>query len=213
MYNNQDKGYPAIDLAISDNKTEYFGGNQYWYPKKTHQISGCGPTAAANLTAYLAIKFPDKLGTLYCNSSPLNKTDFVSHMVEIRKFVKPGFMGLTSVHQFCDNISDFAKSKNLVITPHIMTDEDASMETAVSFITKALSGGYPVAILVLTHQVKALRDYSWHWMTITDLYYDKYKEQHFITVSTYGEKHEIHLELLWNHRRKKDVIRLAYFTE
>lgn len=200
-----------INLSIHDSEIIHCGGDQRWFPSKFHQLSGCGPIAAATITAYLAQNFPDKFYKLYPHKGNINKNDFIKHMVEIRKYVKPGIFGLTSVDQFSKNVLSFSKTKGVTLVPHIL-DEKVNMSEAINFISKALSQRLPVAILILKHPVKELSDYTWHWMTITGLWLDPKDEKHYISVSTYGERREIDLDLLWNNRRPKDIIRLAYFS-
>ncbi|GFP76814.1 hypothetical protein [Clostridium fungisolvens] len=200
-----------IKLSVYDSDNIHYGGSQYWFPKKTHQLSGCGPVAAANITAYLSTLAPDKFSKLYPYKDIINKQDFIDHMIEVRKFVVPGMFGLTSVTQFSDNILAFCESRGVSLVPHIL-DEQANMQEAMDFILEALHLKLPLAILVLKHPVKELEDYTWHWMTITNLRFEPKNNKYYISVSTYGEFHEIDLDLLWNNRRPKDVIRLAYFT-
>ncbi|GFZ30577.1 hypothetical protein CSC2_11030 [Clostridium zeae] len=200
-----------IKLSIYDSDNIHYGGSQYWFPKKTHQLSGCGPVAAANITAYLSKLVPDKFSKLYPYKDIINKQDFIEHMIEVRKFVVPGMFGLTSVTQFSDNILAFCESRGVSLVPHIL-DEQANMQEAMDFISEALHLKLPVAILVLKHPVKELEEYTWHWMTITNLRFEQKNNKYYISVSTYGEFHEIDLDLLWNNRRPKDIIRLAYFA-
>jgi hypothetical protein len=201
-----------IHIPIYDSEKAYYGGSQDWFPKKLHQLSGCGPVAAANITAYLSQNFPDKFKPLYNFHGVLNKHDFVEHMIEVRKFVIPGLRGLTSVHQFADNTLTFAKQRGISLVPHILEDDTVSMEKAVKYISGGLSQGLPISILVLTHPVKELEDYVWHWMTITHLRFDQLNRTYYITASTYGERREINFNLLWNNRGPKDNIKLVYFT-
>jgi hypothetical protein len=201
-----------INLDIHDSETIYYGGNQYWFLKKFHKLSGCGPIAAANITAYLSQTFPDKYNALYPYKGEINKRDFEDHMVHIRKYVKPGFFGLTSVQQFSANVLEFSRERGVSLIPHILEDNTTTLTQAISFILEALSQKIPVAILVLKHQVKEFKEYTWHWMTITDLKINSIENTCYITVSTYGKRQEISLEKLWNQRRTKDLIRLAYFT-
>lgn len=201
-----------IKLPIYDSETAYYGGSQYWFPKKLHQLSGCGPVAAANITVYLSQTFPDKYKPLFPFQGTLSKKDFVQHMVEVRKYVIPGIRGLTSVHQFAENTLTFAQQKGVALVPHILEDDTVDMGEAIFFITQALVLKLPVAILVLTHQVKELEDYVWHWMTITHLRLNPNDNNYYITASTYGERHEINFNLLWNHRRPQDNIKFAYFS-
>ena len=201
-----------IKLDIYDSQISYYGGNQYWFPKKFNQINGCGPVAAANITTYFSQTFADKYNSLYPYKGTVNKKDFVDHMVEIRKYVRPGFFGLTSVHQFSESVLAFSTAKGVSLHPHILDDNAASIYDAVNFISEALNQRIPVAILVLKHKLKEFKEYTWHWMTITALKLDSKNNIYCISVSTYGERREINLDLLWNQRRLKDKIKLAYFT-
>ena len=200
-----------INLSIYDSEVIHYGGDQRWFPRKIHQLSGCGPIAVANITAYLAQNFPDRFYKLYPYRGNINKNDFINHMVEVRKYVIPGIFGLTSVNQFAENALSFAKSKGVDLKPHIL-EEKVNMNEAIDFISNALLQKLPVAILILKHPVKELEEYTWHWMTITSLKINPENNKHYISVSTYGEHREIDLDLLWNNRRPKDVIRLAYFS-
>lgn len=200
-----------IQLQVVDAEKCFYGGSQYWFPKKLHQLSGCGPIAAANITAYLSQTFPERFKALYPYGGVLNKKDFIEHMIEVRKFVIPGWRGLTSVHQFVDNTLAFAQHRGVSLVPYILEDDTISMMEAVYYIAEALRQRIPIAILVLTHPVKELEEYVWHWMTITHLKFNPKDNNYYITTSTYGERHEVNFNLLWNGRRKKDLIRFAYF--
>lgn len=201
-----------LQLLITDEENIFYGGNQEWFLKKFHRLSGCGPVAAANITTYLAKTFPTKFQALYLYGNIINKDDFTKHMIEIRKFVKPGPFGLTSVRKFANNTMSFAVDKGVSLTPHILEDDSVSMQEAVNFIYEGLHQGYPLAILVLTHSVKELEEYVWHWMTITDLKFNKENKTFYIITSSYGVRHEINFDLLWNGRSAKDNIKLIYFT-
>lgn len=207
--NNNRVEYP---LLIYDSNLSYYGGDQHWYPRKTHSVSGCGPVAAANITAYLAQTFPEKYYPLYPYTIPFQKQDFISHMIEIRKYVKPGMFGLTSVQQFSDNVLSFAAEKGITLVPSILDDHSVSMEEALKFIVQGLAAKIPVAILILKHPIKELIEYTWHWMTITGLKINPTDQKYSIIVSSYGKRHEINFNLLWNHRRSHDIINLAYFS-
>ncbi|KUO65358.1 MAG: hypothetical protein APF84_16705 [Gracilibacter sp. BRH_c7a] len=205
-------GFNGNSLTIYDSDISYYGGSQHWFPKITHRLSGCAPVAAANITAYLSQTFPEKYFPLYPYAGILTKDNFVKHMVEIRKHVIPGVFGLTSVKQFSDNLLAFTYQRGVSLVPYILDNNDASIGEAINFISQALSQRLPVAILVLKHPAKELKDYAWHWMTITGLKLDPTDNSYSISVTTYGECRQINLNLLWNHRRPQDFIRLAYFT-
>jgi hypothetical protein len=204
--------FDEIQLLIYDAENIHYGGNQYWFTNKMHQLSGCGPVAAANITSYLSQTFPDKFGNLYPYQGKFNKKDFVEHMIEIRKYVRPGMFGLTSAQQFSENVLSFTNTKGIILTPHMLDERAAPMDDAIRFIVQALYQKLPVAILVLKHPIKELEEYAWHWMTITHLSLDPMDNKYYISVSTYGERRVIDLDLLWNHRRPQDIIRLVYFS-
>ena len=207
-YNNLEE----IQFNIYDSEISYYGGSQNWFPKKLHMLSGCGPVAAANITAYLSQTFADRYNTLYPHKGIINIKDFTMHMVEIRKYVKPGLFGLTSVEQFSDSVLAFSNDRGVSLVSHILDANADSIQDAVNFIAQALSQKLPVAILVLKHSLKEFKEYTWHWMTITGLVLNSKNNSPYISVSTYGERQEINLDLLWNKRRSKDIIRLAYFN-
>ncbi len=209
---NNDTHLKEIDLSIYDAEIVYYGGSQYWFPKKMHQLSGCGPVAASTITAYLSHIFPDKYSPLYPYKGVLHKKDFIEHMIEIRKYVRPGIFGLTSVQQFSNNVLAFSQSRGVFLVPHILPESATSMDECISFVSQALYQKLPVAILVLKHPVKEFKDFAWHWMTITHLRLNTTDSRYYISVSTYGEHQEIDLDLLWNNRRPKDIIKLIYFT-
>ena len=204
--------FEEINLSIHDSEIIHHGGNQSWFSKKSHELSGCGPVAAANITAYLSQTFPDKFNNLYPYKGVLHKKDFIQHMNEIRKYVKPGIFGLTSVQQFSDNVLSFAHSRNVGLVPHILPKTVTSMNECINFISKALYQKLPIAILVLKHPLKEFINFTWHWMTITHLRLNPKNNKYYMTVSTYGQYQEVDLELLWNHRSEKDIIRLVYFN-
>ncbi|MGV8980715.1 hypothetical protein [Clostridium sp.] len=207
-YNNLEE----IQFNIADSEISYYGGSQNWFPKKFNKLSGCGPVAAANITAYLSQTFSAKYNTLYPYKGIVSKKDFILHMVEIRKYVKPGIFGLTSVDQFSDSVLAFSSDRGVSLTSHILADNASSIQDAINFIAQALTQKIPIAILVLKHRIKEFKEYAWHWMTITGLTLNSKNNIPYISVSTYGERQEINLDLLWNQRRSKDIIRLAYFT-
>src|SRR5665647_695677 len=121
-----------IQFDIYDSEISYYGGSQYWFPKRFHKLSGCGPVVAANITAYLSQTFTNKYSALYPYKGIINKKDFIQHMIDIRKYVKPGIFGLTSVQKFCDNVLEFSKNKGVSLVPHILDDKAASIQEAIN---------------------------------------------------------------------------------
>ncbi|NDL66623.1 hypothetical protein [Anaerotalea alkaliphila] len=201
-----------IDLSIWDGSVLHQGGSQYWFPRRFHQVSGCGPVAAANITAWLAQRWPERYSRLYpYGTAPFQKDAFVRHMVEIRKSVRPGLFGLTSVETFTRQLLAFAASRGVSLS-HATQKDPMDSHEALSFIRSGLELQVPVAILVLLHPRKELDEYTWHWMTITDLRCASGTPSCILEVSSWGQEHLLDFDLLWNHRnQKKHKIHLGYY--
>jgi hypothetical protein len=159
-------------LNIFDEASERtsFGGDQEWYADEWHRRAGCGPTCAANLTAYLALTRPG-LRALYAGED-MRKVAFSAHMEDLYKFVTPGGMGLNRLEMFTDGIDEFAQSRGLSLRAHVfevfgnMHRGRPQVRELMDFLRAGLSGDCPVAFLNLTKgRVKNLQ--GWHWVTIT----------------------------------------------
>ncbi len=201
-----------INLKIVDNTLSYYGGNQYWYPSKANQMSGCGPVVAASITAHLAGLSPKRFGILYPYSmDTYTKEDFIHHMVALRKYVKPGIFGLTSVTQFSQNVLSYAQSLGVTLQPHFVK-EPSTCDEAIDFLISALEQQLLIGLLILTHPSRELSEFTWHWMTIHHYYKNELTNKRTIVISSCGERHEIDFDLLWNKKRSMDIIKLIYFN-
>ena len=67
-------------LKITDLQTNqsFLGGAQEWYSSEWGRRAGCGPTCAANLSAYLALTRPE-LRALY-HGKDMDRVEFLRHM-------------------------------------------------------------------------------------------------------------------------------------
>lgn len=204
--------HEEIDVAIHDQTQVAYGANQYWYPKKANQMSGCGPVAAAMITAYLAKYFPDKYERLYAYPTKhLTKSDMIAHMVEIRKYVRPGMMGLISVATLEDHINQFTRSRGVHLNSRIQKAPVSETE-AIAFIQAGLTLNVPVSLLVLTHPARSINEYTWHWMVITGLYAEATSKKWKLVVSSWGNRHVLDFSTLWNERNpSRNIIHLGYF--
>ncbi|ACL76538.1 DUF4157 domain-containing protein [Ruminiclostridium cellulolyticum] len=109
--------------------TTYYGGDQDWYDRYTQKFGGCGPTAAANILAYMAMTNPELKKLYKYNTNTINKKDFSDFMKEVYKYVTPDEVpGIRLVSDFIgDNedifdkysISKHAKDKYLDIPPSV----------------------------------------------------------------------------------------------
>lgn len=184
----------TIDLSlinIWEDKAVYYGADQHWFKNKLHGMSGCGPTTSAMITMYMAAAFPS-CSKLYGYGSPVQKSEFVSHMSEVREFVKPGAMGLTDAGYFASSTIDFAKDRGVSLQSAILSN-DLESRDAFDKVKNATDDGLMPALLILRNPSVELDDFTWHWMAVTG--YDE--ENDTIFVSTYAREYEIIFARAW----------------
>ncbi|GIP19777.1 C39 family peptidase [Paenibacillus sp. J22TS3] len=167
--------------------TYSYGGDQNWYDTTTKKDRGCGPTAAANLTNYLAkIKDPVKYGKLYVGNTN-SKTDFVAHMDKLYSYIDPGMFGETSGTDFTSDVERFARDRGVALKG-VTNSASFTLDNVANYIKAGLNINSPVATL----NTKKWSDYEyeWHWMTITK-YYRDVNDNRWIAVSTWGQRRSI----------------------
>lgn len=199
-------------IAEDESQRAFFGGDQEWYRDEWHRRAGCGPTCAANLTAYLAMTRP-ALRALYAGED-MRKSVFSAHMEEIYQFVTPGSMGLNRVEMYTRGVIDFAASRGLALEAHAfevhgyMCRDRSPVEKLVEFVRAGLESDCPLAFLNLTKgRVKNLQ--GWHWITITAAEMNDVS----LTASASDEGSEIRFDLRLWYLSTRMRGGLVYFTE
>lgn len=179
-------------IRIADANIEYFGADQYWFSSHWQRESGCGPATAALIAMHLAAAFPQSCAALYPYPLPAQKSDFTAHMREVRKFVKPGFMGLTDPKKFADGVLKFAGQRGVKLAAQQIRPK-LSSGVAFGFFKQALRHGYLPALLILRNPAKELDELTWHWMAAVGCD----DETRTLTVSTYGRRVDIPFDSAW----------------
>jgi len=175
---------------IDDNFTlwNFYGGNQEWYADVSEKNNGCGPVAAANITAYLAQKDSSKYGNLY-NLPSTAKHHFLKHMYDLYDALDPGIFGVYSLIDFKTRVESFALTRGVSLSDNYIFCNDLLYNVS-EFIKYGLSQDCPVACLNL--QITYL--YGYHWMTITKYFRDAVTDDRWIAVSTWGERRSINFK-------------------
>lgn len=172
-----------------------FGGNQSWYQKSWPRKSGCGPTAAANILAYIA-HTREGMANLY-KPDTLGKSDFLKHMECLFQFVTPGLMGVNHIDKFVKGISRYGSSQGHNLNIKVLTIEEIrgaedGKGLVAEFVRNGLEADCPIAFLNLSRGHE-LRLQDWHWITITSAVFD---ERHLmVTASDEGERRTFDLQL------------------
>lgn len=159
-----------IEIIDDDSGIKTFGPDQIWYKKNWCQKSGCGPTAASLLLAYLSIT-RHSLQALYPAGRMVRK-DFAELMETMFTYVTPGIMGLNRLEPFVDGVLKYAGERGVALEPHVMQVNGIEVGRRdpfagpASFVAQGLEADCPIALLVLaTGQESRLQ--NWHWITIT----------------------------------------------
>jgi len=186
---------PKLFNIYDDFGNQSFGGNQDWYSSNLKRRSGCGPTSAANLTAYLALTDPTKK-QLYSYTT-MKQSDFAKHMETLFDYVTPGTMGVNHLQMFIDGLHHYANERSVPITlKHLSVNrknrQTRSLNALTEFVIKGLSNDNPIAFLALSRgQEKRLQ--NWHWITITQAHIEN--DQIIATASDEGNIRRFDLSL------------------
>lgn len=188
--------HPEVFIIRENINKEAYGGNQAWYPKYWARQSGCGPTSAANIMAYLA-ETRAEYSNLYEQKSQYRE-DFVSHMEVLFDYVKPGPMGVNHVDKFINGVHIYANSKGLSLKSYLLSVESKTIgkrdkKELSEFVQTAMEQDAPIAFLNLSRGAE-IHLQNWHWITITSV---QIEENHIWAVaSDEGRKRRFDL-LLW----------------
>lgn len=185
------------------------GYNQEWYPTKWQQTSGCGPTAACNIMAYM----------LYASGAGHrieagNQSACVSAMEEAWAHVTPGDEGMPSTDMFRDGFLRYANDRGFRVCDHVLNVSGSpagrpSFETVRSFVEQGLRSDAPVAFLNLCNGDVCNLD-RWHWVTIVSLACEPDGGKAVVTVLDEGHVKTIDLRL-WTDTTVRGG-GLVYFT-
>ncbi|MBE6062044.1 MAG: hypothetical protein E7207_00455 [Clostridium butyricum] len=174
-------------LKIYDGKRTYYGGTQSWFKNCALRKVGCSIVAAANITAYIAKKMKNEILYDYGNMS---KENFLDHMESIAEFIHPDVeKGVISASYFAIEVIRFAMDRGVNMQAHMITTED-NFDNIRLFVEEGLSKDQPIALLMLKNDI--LKDFDWHWMTVTKLF--KNIDKSYVHFSTWGERRIFTLE-------------------
>ena len=149
----------------------YQGADQEWFPLAWQRRAGCGPTAAAVLTAYLAQSVPGWEALF--PEGRMEREAFRAHMCRMWDYVTPGPHGLNRPELFARGLEAYGAARGVPLrTLELELPARRSRRPGWAewsgFICAALDRDRPVAFLNLCNgRVKELD--RWHWVTITAL--------------------------------------------
>ena len=201
-------------LKITDLQTHqsFLGGAQEWYSSEWGRRAGCGPTCAANLSAYLALTRPE-LRALY-HGKDMDRVEFLRHMEKIFPLFAPGPMGLNRVELFSEGMVAYAASRDILLIPHVFAvsgnrnPDRPPVSALTAFVRAGLDADCPLGFLNLSRgREKSLQD--WHWISIISA--DFKPDQLTAHASDEGNLREFDLQLWYLSTRMSGG--LVYFTQ
>jgi hypothetical protein len=202
----------CLQIAEDEGTAAHYGGDQEWYGEEWRRMAGCGPTSAANVTAYLALTRPALRG-LYAGED-MRRSLFTAHMEELYRYVTPGNMGLNRPEMFTQGVEAFAASRGLTLVPHLFEVHGylhggrPPVQALAAFVRQGLESDCPVAFLNLTKgRVKNIQ--GWHWTTLVGA--DMEDGRLSAIASDEGKQIRFDLRLWYLSTRMRGG--LVYFTE
>ena len=192
------KDYESF-VTVRDGKRHYYGGNQQWFNSGINRKSGCGAVVAANITALIAKE--KELHNLY-KYKDYSRTNFLQHMNEVIKYVIPKEnVGILQPKIFAADVVSFALSRGVLLKESIKYFEEG-YNSISGFIKKSLKENKPIALLMLRNE--RLKEFDWHWMTITKYYKNDFNT--YVNVSTWGERRILKLDEVFKYSSYGAVI-------
>ncbi|MGH4118207.1 hypothetical protein [Clostridium sp.] len=175
-----------------------YGYHQECYATEWQRLSGCGPSAATNIIAYLS----QTRITLLLGHRFTNKENCLPAMEEIWEYVTPTTEGIPTTKIFYEAVISYTLAKGLNVEyDYCDIPEDKAnrpeLDKIIKFINGSLLKNSPIAFLNLCNgQVKNFE--PWHWVTIISLEYEEDETSVFVNILDEGQIKRIDLKLWYN---------------
>lgn len=170
----------------------FCGSDQEWFPAQRQRLTGCGPSAAANILFYMnRKKEKDCCGR--------NKSDLLQFMEKTWKYVTPMENGIPSTALFREKLEYYAAAWNerfefFILDIPAASKERPAIHNTVQFIKQGLRADTPVAFLNLDNGAEMTLE-AWHWVTIAAIHYSEKQDQAWIDICDEGISKRINLGL------------------
>lgn len=181
-------------LQVTDSGScEIFcGSDQEWFPTERQRLTGCGPSAAANILFYIERK--ENAGC--CGK---DRADLLIFMEEAWQSVTPEKNGIPSTSLFLEKLEQYAKLHNRKFQYSVMNvlpqqSERPSISEVIGFIRQGLKADIPIAFLNLDHGAEETLE-SWHWVTIAGMTCSEDGQTAQVSICDEGITKQINLKL------------------
>lgn len=181
-----------LQVTGSDSCEVFCGSDQEWFPTERQRLTGCGPSAAANILFYIERK--ENAGC--CGRS---RADLLSFMEEAWQSVTPEKNGIPSTSLFLEKLKQYAKIHDRKFQYSVLDvvpqrQERPSLSAVMEFIRSGLKEDVPIAFLNLDQGDEENLE-SWHWVTIAGLYCSEDGQVVQVSICDEGITKQINLKL------------------
>lgn len=220
---------------LDENGITFYGGHQSWFERFTQNFGGCGPTAAANIVAYMTSNISELSDLSGYHKENISIGDFSELMETVYSYVTPRelpiwnhfsdkkgsqvgipSLGITSLSKFAIGVENYARSKGVDLKANRFK-EKPTLVNVVNYIKKGMVNDSPVALLNMLHKVEVqwispitgesrARDIQRHWVTITGLTENKNSGEYTLEASTWGGKATLSLNELIDQDWKSKLV-------
>lgn len=181
-----------LQVTDSDSCETFCGSDQEWFPTEQQRLTGCGPSAAANILFYI-----DRKENSGCCGR--DRATLLSFMEDAWKSVTPGKKGIPSTTLFMEKVEQYAKRHGRIFRYSVLDifpqqSERPHLDSVIEFIRHGLQADVPIAFLNLDHGAEEALE-SWHWVTITSISRTKDGQAAQVSICDEGVPKQINLKL------------------
>lgn len=181
-----------LQVTDSDYCEIFCGSDQEWFATERQRLTGCGPSAAANILFYIERKENNDC----CGR---DRADLLSFMEEAWQTVTPQKNGIPSTALFQEKVDQYAKLHRKqfyysVLDVSSQQSKRPSLFKVIGFIRQGLRADVPIAFLNLDHGIEENLE-SWHWVTIAGMTYSENEQVVQVFICDEGITKLINLKL------------------
>ncbi len=185
-----------------------YGFDQDDFPNFMMKLGGCAAVAACDSCIYFD-RYKGISGLYPYDSEKVSREDYLDFADEMRPYLSPRLGGINRLELYIEGFSQFLgdrKCSAVKMEPFHGTEPEESAQEA---LTEQIDLGFPVPFLMLLHKDRALRDYNWHWFTLTG--YEKKEDSFLVKAVTFGKAVWFDFKIFWDtgHEKKGGMILLS----
>lgn len=172
-----------------------YGGNQRWMLDPSMHMGGCA--ALTTCDAFIQMARHKGRSDLYpYDASNVIKKEYKKFGRFMKLYLRPRETGIKDLDTYMDGVRQYLSDTEITDVALRGISGEEKLETAVFAIRSSIDKGIPVSYLMLKHQNKKFNFFEWHWFLVVG--YEEKEGMFYIKVATYGKKHWLCLNELWD---------------